>query len=145
MKPKKAAGPDGIKSELYKALMRDKVTLEALNKCMKETIEEREIPQGWKTSRTAMIPKKVKPKANEIRPIALNNISYKLTMAIMRINIEEQIKRNNWEEDEQVGFTEGGRVENNLLILRYCIERTYKMKKKKRLLYQLILPRHMIV
>ena len=50
-------------------------------------------------------------------------------MAIIRRSIEEHIERNEMGKDNQVGFTEGNRIENNLCILRYCIESSYNMKK----------------
>lgn len=50
-------------------------------------------------------------------------------MAALRLNIEEQIRRNGWEKENQAGFTAGGRIENNILILRYCREISFTNKK----------------
>lgn len=92
---------------------------------MKETVEENKIPESCKTSRTVMIPPKNKPNFNEIRPPSLTNVSYKLAMAILRLNIVEQIKKTGMSEDKQAGFSEGGSVKNNLLILKHCMKMTY--------------------
>ena len=80
---------------------------------------------------TKMIPKVTKPKAKELRPIALTNQGYKLMMGVVRMYLEEHIKKNELGKDVQGGFTEGIRIENNLLILRYCIETSYKNKKPR--------------
>ena len=76
-----------------------------------------------------MVPKRNRPKLNELRPIALANIPYKLAIAVIRYSIEGHIRRNGLEKDTQVGFTDGGRVENNILILKYCIDQSYKNEK----------------
>ena len=49
---------------------------------MRQTLETAEIPEGWKRSTTAMIPKVAKPRIHELRPIALTNIGYKLMMSV---------------------------------------------------------------
>ena len=50
-------------------------------------------------------------------------------MGVVRLHIEEHIKKNELEKDTQGGFTEKARMENNLFILRYCIEKTLKRKE----------------
>ena len=47
---------------------------------------------------------------------------------MLRQSIEEHLEINDIVEDEQAGFTDGGTIENNLLILKHCIETTYKSK-----------------
>ena len=42
--------------------------------------------------------------------------------------IEEHIKENELTKETQSGFTEKGRIENNLMILKYCIDSTFKEK-----------------
>ena len=56
-------------------------------------------------------------KVNELRPITLTNV-------------EEQIEKNGWYKETQTRFTTGAKIENNILILRYCIDKTIQMKKK---------------
>ncbi len=50
-------------------------------------------------------------------------------MAVIRNNIEEHNSINLLGKDMQAGFTGGSRIENNLFVLRYCIEKTFKIKK----------------
>lgn len=57
----------------------------------KTILEGGSISEKWKMSSTVMIPKKSKPKVNELRPTALTNIAYKLVMSLMRMNIEENL------------------------------------------------------
>lgn len=50
-------------------------------------------------------------------------------MAVIRNNLKDHIRINNLGRDTQVGFSEGSRIENCLFILRYYIERSFKIKK----------------
>ena len=50
-------------------------------------------------------------------------------MSVLRMGIEEHIEENNCGKENQAGFTTGGRIENNLLILKYCVEKSFKIKK----------------
>ena len=56
-----------------------------------------------------MIPKIKKPQMKDLRPIALINIPYKICAGILKEKIE---------------------THDNLFILNYCIEKTYKRKKE---------------
>ena len=78
-----------------------------------------------KESNTILIPKNKKPKVNELRPISLTNVGCKVIMAVLRMKVEEQIEKNGWGKEIQVGFTAGARIENNILILRSCIGKTF--------------------
>ena len=51
-------------------------------------------------------------------------------MAYIKGEIEEHLKSNRAIEDSQAGFTEGGRIEDNILILQYMVEETFRNKKK---------------
>ena len=84
---------------------------------------------SWKKSRTTMIPKVKKPTAAKLRPIALTDVSYKLYMAIQGRKIDNHIIDNNEHIETQAGFTKGSQIEDNLFILQYCIEKTYKRRK----------------
>ena len=84
---------------------------------------------SWKKSRTTMIPKVKKPTAAQLRPIALTDISYKLYMTIQGRKIDNHIIDNNEQIETQAGFTKGGQIEDNLFILQYCTEKTYKQRK----------------
>ena len=130
LKEKKAAGPDGMKAELYKTLQNNEKFTELLAKCFNKVIEEGRVPVSWKESRTVMVPKKNKPKVTELRPIAMTNVSYKLFMSVVVKNpIEKHIISNKVMKENQSGFTEKGRLENNLIILKYCIDKSFRDKK----------------
>jgi len=101
MKNKKAAGPDGIRPELYKVLGENKQLRDDIIRCLSEVVETGNIPKGWQESTTVMIPKVNKPKPNELRPIALTNVGYKLMMGIIREYIEEHIQKNEMGKDTQ--------------------------------------------
>ena len=114
---KKAAGPDKIKPEFIKVFLESGELLRKLVDMMQHVLKSSNIAPGWKESNTIMIPKTRKPKANEFRPTALTNITYKLTMSVIRISIEEHIQRNCWGKDTQTGFKTEGRIENNIFYL----------------------------
>ena len=75
-----------------------------------------------------MIPKKKNPTVKYLRPIALTEISYKIYMTLIKDEIEEHLSSNNEMKEVQTGFTKGGRTEDNLFTLQYCIEKSFKMK-----------------
>ena len=129
MKGKTAPGPDGLKSEIYKALVNDPKTLEVLTNCFQNELDNRRKPEEWKRSHTKMIPKVKKPTAVQLRPIALTNVSYKIFMNIVKEKIELHLSENDAVLDTQAGFTKGGKIEDNLFILNYCVEESYRRKK----------------
>ena len=48
---------------------------------------------------------------------------------VVKDSIEEHIVSNNLVKENQSGFTKKGRVENNLMILKYCIDKSFKERK----------------
>ncbi len=122
---KKAPGPDGIKPELFKLLYDSNIYIEHLRKSFNKIIEEEEINENWKTSNTTLIQKKSKPTVAD-----LMNSSYKIFMGILRQKLEKHIKATDSISDLQAGFTQDRRITDNLYILKYCIEESYKMKKE---------------
>jgi len=130
MKTGKAPGPNGLKAELYKELVKSDKYLTSLADAMNEQLQnDGNIPEDWKKSKTVMKKKKPKPTANDLRPIALTNCDYKIFMGIMKEKIEKHIRESREVRDNQAGFSQGRRIEDNLMILKYCIEETYKKKK----------------
>lgn len=83
--------------------------MEVLVKSFKKAVELGNIPDGWKESRTMRIPKNIKPKVTELRPIVLTHIGYKLMMAVIGNNLGHIII-NNSGKNTQAGFTEGSRI-----------------------------------
>ena len=122
LKNKKAPGPDGLKNEPYKKLSSDHVTLESLTECYINIIEGENCPINWKESVTVMIPKKRKPMVSELRPLSLTDTSYKIFMSIIKESIENHIKINGMTKENQAGFTKGGKVQDNLFILKEIVE-----------------------
>lgn len=130
LKKGKSAGPDGLRPEYYKALLKSDTCINTLVECFANELEGKEKPKEWKMSKTKMIEKKRKPTAKDLRPIALTNVSYKIYMALIKEEIEEHLKETLAMEESQAGFTEGGRIEDNIFLLQYCVEESYKNKKE---------------
>ena len=130
MRNKKAAGPDGLKGELYKALAKSDVCMKKITDCLNNIIESEEVPEEWKQSRTVLLEKKRKPTVKDLRPLALTNISYKMYMSLLKIKIEEHIERNDETIETQAGFTKGARVEDNLAILQYLKQEAQRKKEE---------------
>jgi hypothetical protein len=85
-------------------------------------MEGEEIPEGWKKSKTKMLKKKAKPSAKDLRPMASAENSYKLYMSIIKEKIEDHICKNGIQKEAQAGFTKGRTIEDNIFVLRYCVE-----------------------
>ena len=68
--------------------------MEEMITSLRGTLDTGQLPQGWKSSMTRMIPKVTKPKAKKPRPIALTNQGCKLMMGVVRMYLEENIKKN---------------------------------------------------
>ena len=92
-------------------------------------MEEGIIPKGWKISKTVMILKTKQPEPKDHRPIALTNVGYKIFMSLVKDKIVEHIMQAEEQSEFQSGFTGDRRLEDNLFILRYCIEGSYKRGK----------------
>ena len=86
--------------------------------------------EEWKCSNTSMIAKVARPKAREHRPVALTNAGYKLFMGVLKERMVVQVMSDVRVGHLQLGFTSGRRLEENLFILEYCVEESYRMKKK---------------
>ena len=121
----KQSGPDGLKPEIYKWLNSNEYCISRLTGCMNEILDRCEPPESWKKSKTTLIPKKNKPKRNELRPIALTNISYKIFMGMCKHALVDHLQEMNKVSNYQSGFTVGRRLEDNILILKYCITESY--------------------
>lgn len=129
-KDNKAPGPDSMKAEFFKELLKSDICLEVMLRCYNDALTNGNIPDEWKESRTKLIPKKKKPTIKDFRPIALTNISYKIFMTLLKTRIENHLTRNNLVKESQTGFTKGGRKEDNLFILQHLVEEAHKNKEK---------------
>ena len=89
----KKAGLDGIKPEVYKWLGDSQVSLSRITEAMNGVIANGRIPEHWKKSKTVLIPKKHKRKCTQLRPISLNDISYKIFMSLIKENIYEHTEK----------------------------------------------------
>ena len=76
-----------------------------------------------------MVPKKKKPTTRDHRPIALTNATYKLFMGILKSNVEHHIRQIQEESEVETGFTKNRRLADNLYVLDYCIEESFKIKR----------------
>jgi len=129
MKTGKSPGPDGLKAEIYKELMLSPKYILTLTRAMNlQLLNNSRVPEKWKKSKTVMIKKKSKPTATDLRPIALTNLEYKIFMGVIRDKIECHIERVGAVRENQAGFSKGRRIEDNLIILRYCVEESKKRK-----------------
>ena len=129
-KDNKACGPDGLKNELYKAIVEDKTCLKTLTECFNTEITSETKPESWKKSITIMLPKDKKPNAMQLRPIALTDCSYKILMSLIKKRVEEHLENNALLNEMQAGFTKSRRVEDNIIILYECKEEAYRRKKQ---------------
>ena len=77
-----------------------------------------------------LIQKKKKPTINDLRPIALTNVLYKIFMGIFKTIIEYHVRTNDRVNEMQMGSTKDRRVTDNLFLFKYCIDKTFRSKSK---------------
>ena len=133
LKNNKAAGTDKLKAELFKELGKRGACREVILKCFNNVLKKGETPESWNISRTKMIRKERRPTVRDFRPIAITNISYKIFMSLIRERIEEHLRLNNLMKENQIGFTGGGRIEYNHMMLQYMVEKTKKEDKNRQI------------
>ena len=118
----KQPGPDGVRGEIYRWMVDSDVCVEALRATFQEVLREGKPPGKWRNSKTVMIPKTKRPNVMQFRPIALTDMDYKLFMSILKEKLINHLEWNNEVSDLQMGFTSGRRLDDNLFLLRYCVE-----------------------
>ena len=91
MRNGKAAGIDGIKSELMKYIIKDEEIRKYTTKCYNSILKEK-VHEDWLESVTTMKPKEKKPKILDHRPIAVTVNSSKIFWMIMKEKIETHIE-----------------------------------------------------
>merc|ERR1711913_60700 len=122
---------DKLKAELFKELGKRGKCREVMLRCFNSVLEGGDTPESWNISRTKMIKKERRPTVRDFRPIAITNISYKIFMSYIREKIEEHLRLNKLIKDNQIGFTGGGRIEYNHMILQYIVKKTKKGREEK--------------
>ena len=130
LKKGKAAGLDKIKAEIYKAMSRRETCSKVMTETLNRIIDDDELPESWKKTKTKMIKKVIKPEPKDLRPITLNNVSYKIVMSNIRREVEEHIENNGLVKGNQIGFTDGGRTEFNHFVLQYIVDRAKRKKEQ---------------
>lgn len=124
----KQAGPNALKSELYKWMLDSNICIRSLTESL-NNISVTGPPAEWRGSKTVLIPKKNKPTCKDLRPIALMDTSYKLYMALCKEKLVNHLQLNDQFSVFQAGFTKSRRLEDNLIILTYCIMERRKSRK----------------
>lgn len=128
LKSGKQPGPNALKAELYKWLVSSEMCIDNLTQSL-NNVHTVGPPIQWKESKTVMVPKKTKPMCKDLRPIALTDTSYKLYMALLKEKIVDHLMENNEFSEYQAGFTQSRRLEDNIIILSYCVQESRKMKR----------------
>ena len=130
MKAGKSPGPDSLKPEIYKYLVDSPEVVDSLTVSLNKIVCEGSVPAEWKRSKTILIPKTPKPKASDLRPIALIDVSYKILMGILKNKIAIHLYLTNQQNDQQTGATKNRRVTENIHIIQYMIQKSYILRKK---------------
>ena len=129
LKSKKKPGPNSMKPEIYKWMADSNACLEVFAHCVNKLMRDGRPPADWKKSSTILIPKKGKPTSRELRPLAMTNVTYKIFMSLIKERIVKHLERNDMISEYQAGFTKGRRIEENLMVLRYCMVDSMKNGK----------------
>ena len=127
---RKAAGADGMRAEMVKFLADSEEVVTAVKRCFNSILVTGVIPESWKKTRTVMIPKTAKPTAEQLRPIAITDVTYKVFMTVMKQRLEDHVEESGMRMPEQAGFTKGGSVQDNLFILQECVHEAYRNGKQ---------------
>ena len=72
----------------------------------------------------------------------MTDVSYKMVMKLVKEEIEKHLKESGLARPEQAGFTRGGEILDNLLILQECVRKTYR-ERGQLVVWQWTLERHM--
>ena len=83
----KQPGTNKVMGKIYKWMSSSEVCTEKIKMAMNKVMEEGNVPKGWKTSRTVMVPKTKKPEPKDHRPIALIDVGYKIFMSHVKDKI----------------------------------------------------------
>ena len=119
LKPNKAAGPDGVESELLKECAKE--IAPALCQIFRKSLDEGEVPAQWKEANVIPIHKKGnKAIMANFRPVALTSVISKVFEKIVCAAIVCFLTRNKLITPQQHGFVKGRSCQTNILL---CLEK----------------------
>ena len=114
LNPHKAAGPDGIKHIVLKSCAKSLAL--ALHIMFRKTVDQRRLPNEWKTAKiTALFKKGSRKKANNYRPVSLASQICKVMERIIRKQVTKHLQHNSLMSKHQHGFTIQKSCQTNLL------------------------------
>lgn len=92
LNPHKAAGPDGIKHIVLKSCAKSLAL--PLHIMFRKTVDQRRLPNEWKTAKITALFKKGSRKANNYRPVSLTSQICKVMEQIIREQVTEHLEHN---------------------------------------------------
>ena len=114
MRGEAAPGPDGIRLAFLQQTKEE--IAGPLRMIFEKSLEERRIPEDWRTANITPIYKKgKKTEAGNYRPVALTSVCCKLLEHLIRDEIVEHLEKNGLLRDSQHGFRTNRSCTTNLL------------------------------
>lgn len=124
IKPKTAAGPDGIPPEAIIEAVR--IVPDFILSIMNRLQKNQKIPESWKRTRLVLIHKKGKSyeRPQDYRPLCITNVLCKLFEHLVKIRLETEIGQLNAISPQQYGFRKGkstlGAIREILTVAENC-------------------------
>ena len=119
LNPNKAAGPDGVESQLLKECAEEMAPI--LCQLYRKSMDEGEVPSMWKEAHIVLIHKKgSKAIMANFQPVALTSVIGKVFKKIFCAAILSFLTRNGLISPQQHGFVRGRSCQTNILL---CLER----------------------
>ena len=131
LKNGKASGADGIPYEMFKN--GGEAVIDRICDLFKQIWVDEEVPKEWCESKVTLLHKgghKNKKELKNYRPIALANNISKIFCGIVNDRLKEVIEREKVMSEEQNGFRQDRRGEDNIYIVNELIESFKKSGKK---------------
>jgi hypothetical protein len=129
LKNRKAAGPDGIISEILKNSS-EKV-VDFFLKLFNTLFDCGEFPQNWTESIILPLFKKGNVNnPNNYRGICLSNISCKLFSVIINNRLQEWVEENNLTGEQQAGFKKGYSTVDHMFTLLAFVQKQFSLNRK---------------
>lgn len=122
IKPKKAAGPDGIPTEVVKLIAMQKP--ETVHTMLTELIRKGIFPKEWKTGKLVLIEKPGKTQEKKYRPLCLLNVAAKLFEQIINRRLIDEIDAKGGFAKTQFGFRKGSSTMDAVQMVQRIVEDT---------------------